>query len=170
MTFEFHVQFAVPAVPMLTSAIRLNGSSAMIKWIPLTPDKARGLLTSLRIAYEPTRGSRCFNLSFTESNVVSVRDNLFEQATANITGLEPNHEYCVAIQASTSGGDSGFSNRVNLPCTRNYSYPLYKHSHNNELLVHVVPRRVPFQLKFGIPDDVKCSNFVVSRCTIKGFL
>ena len=130
LKFELHVQFAVPAVPTLTSAIRLSASSAMIKWIPLTPDKARGLLTSLRIAYEPARGSRCFNnYSFMESYIVFVRENLFEQATANITGLEPNREYCVAIQVSTSRGDSGFSNSVKLPCKRNYSYPLFKHSH-----------------------------------------
>ena len=129
MKIELHVQFAVPAVPTLTSAIRLSGSSAMISWIPLTPDEARGLLTSLRIAYGPARGSRCFNYSFKESSVVFVRENLFQQTMANITGLEPNHEYCIAIQVSTSGGDSEYSNRVNLPCKWNYSYPLYEHSH-----------------------------------------
>ena len=51
-----------------------------------------------------------------KSEVIHVRGNLFDQNTTNITGLEPNREYCVAIQVSTNGGDSGFSNIVKLPC------------------------------------------------------
>ena len=88
----------------------------MINWIPLTQDEARGLLTSLEIAYEPVRESECSNYNFTDREKVLVRGNLFEQNTANITGLEPNREYCVAIQVSTSGGESGFSSSVKLPC------------------------------------------------------
>ena len=107
---------AVPAIPILRSAIRISGPSARINWIPLTPDEARGLLTSLEITYEPAGRSGCFGYDFTESGVIRVRGNLFEQNTTNITGLEPNREYCVAIQVSTNGGDSGFSNIVNLPC------------------------------------------------------
>ena len=87
---------------------------AMINWIPLTQDEARGLLTSLQIAYKPVRDSECFNYNFIESEVVLVREDLYEQRTANITGLEPNQEYCVAIKVSTSGGESGFSNTVKL--------------------------------------------------------
>ena len=29
--------------------------------------------------------------------------------------LEPNREYCVAIKVSTSGGESGFSNSLQIP-------------------------------------------------------
>ena len=88
----------------------------MINWIPLTQDEARGVLTSLEIAYKPVRESDCFNNDSMDSEIVLVRENLFEQNTANITGLEPNREYCVAIQVSTSGGESGFSNSLKLPC------------------------------------------------------
>ena len=29
--------------------------------------------------------------------------------------------------------------------------------------IHAVPRGAPFQIKFSLPDDLKCPNFVVSR-------
>ena len=109
----------VPAVPTLLSVHRLSGLSATVDWIPLTQDEARGLLTSLEIAYEPVFDSTlmdCSNLEFVDSETFFVRENLFEQSSANITGLEANREYCVAIRVSTSGGDSGFSNSIKLSC------------------------------------------------------
>ena len=107
---------AVPAVPTLTSVSRLSGSSARINWIPLTQDEARGLLISLEIAYEPVGDSDCAYHNTSNSEIAFVRENLFEQRTANITGLEPNSKYCVAIQVKTSTGESGFSNSIQLPC------------------------------------------------------
>ena len=110
----------MPAVPTLTSISRHSGLSARISWIPLTHDDARGFLTSLEIAYKPvsdTTGTLdCSNIDFMESETVFVRENLFEQSSGNITGLEPNREYCVAIRVSTSGGDSRFSNSLKLSC------------------------------------------------------
>lgn len=111
--------YTVPDIPILLSVRRLSGQHAMIRWIPLMPDQARGILTSLEITYEPTNGSDCSFLlnNSSDSNMVLVRQNLtFEQSTANMTGLEPNCEYCVAIQVSTDGGYSGFSNSIKLPC------------------------------------------------------
>ena len=54
--------------------------------------------------------------STNDSEVILMRESLFEQRTANITGLEPNSEYCIAIQVRTSAGESGFSNSIKLPC------------------------------------------------------
>ena len=90
----------------------------MINWIPLTQAEARGLLTTLEIAYEPVMDSTsdCSSYDYMDSETILMRENLFEQSTANITGLEPTHEYCIAIQVSTSGGESGFSNAIKLPC------------------------------------------------------
>ena len=108
----------VPATPTLTSVSRLSGSLAVISWIPLTQTEARGLLTLLEIAYEPVMDSTsdCSSYDFMDSETVHMRENLFEQSTANITGLEPNQEYCIAIKVSTSGGESGFSNAIKLSC------------------------------------------------------
>ena len=106
----------VPAIPTLTSVSRLSRSSAVINWIPLTHAEAKGLLTSLEIAYEPVVDSDCSSYNFMDSETIFMTENLFEQSTANITGLEPNREYCIAIQVSTSGGESGFSNIIKLPC------------------------------------------------------
>ena len=109
----------VPATPTLRSVSRLSGSLAVINWIPLTHTEARGLLTRLEIAYEPVMDSTsldCSSYSFMDSETVHMMENLFEQRTANITGLEPNREYCIAIQVSTNGGESGFSNAIKLPC------------------------------------------------------
>ena len=111
--------FAVPAIPTLTSVERLSGKTARIVWIPLSPDEARGLLTLLEIDYyaKPRGTSSCTSFGpMDDSQIVHIEENLFEQTTANITGLVPNHEYCVAIQVSTSAGDSGFSNILKLPC------------------------------------------------------
>ena len=112
--------YTVPDVPTLWSVNRLSEQNAIISWMPLTLAQARGFLTSLEIAYEPTNGSDCSSHimnSSSDGEVVVVRQNLtFEQSTADMTGLEPNCEYCVAIQVSTSGGDSGFSNSLKLPC------------------------------------------------------
>ena len=108
----------VLAVPTLLSVRRISGSSATVDWIPLTQDEVRGLLTSLEIAYQPVLNTtlNCSNLEFVDSETVSVRENLFEQSSSNITSLEPNHEYCIAIQVRTSGGDSGFSSSIKLSC------------------------------------------------------
>ena len=111
--------YAVPAIPTLTSVERLSGKTARIVWIPLSPDEARGLLTLLEIDYyaKPRGTSSCTSFGpMDDSQIVHIEENLFEQTTANITDLVPNHEYCVAIQVSTSAGDSGFSNILKLPC------------------------------------------------------
>jgi hypothetical protein len=74
----------------------------------------------LEIAYEPVMDStsECSSYDFMDSETVLnyMMENHFEQSTANITGLEPNREYCIAIQVGTSGGESGFSNAIKLPC------------------------------------------------------
>ena len=119
--FTVHINFnciIVVAVPRLLSVRRISGLSATVDWIPLIQDEARGLLTSLEIAYQPVLNTtlNCSNLEFVDSETVSVRENLFEQSSANITGLEPNHEYCIAIRVRTSGGDSKFSSSIKLSC------------------------------------------------------
>ena len=126
MYISLIILHAVPAIPILRSAKRLNETRAVIKWTPLTRDEARGLLTSLEIAYEPVTESGCpadFMFNSNDSEIIFVRENLFEQSTANITGLVGNLEYCMAIQVGTSEGDSGFSNSIKLMCkTASYSY------------------------------------------------
>ena len=110
----------VVAVPTLLSVRRISGSSATVDWIPLTQDEARGLLTSLEIAYQPVLNTtlNCSNLEFVDSGILFVRENLLEQNSANITGLEPSREYCIAIQVRTSGGESGFSSSIKLSCKK----------------------------------------------------
>ena len=111
--------FIVPGVPAFTSVNRFSGSSAMVNWIPLTEAEARRfLIIALELAYEPVIDSAldCSNYDFMDSATLLIRENLIEQSTANITGLEPNLEYCIAIQVDTSGGESGFRNAIKLPC------------------------------------------------------
>ena len=108
----------VPAISILTSIDRVSGQSARLKWEPLTPDEARGILTLLEIAYynEPLGEPDCATFNSVDSQIVRVEESLFEQSTADITGLEPNREYCVAIQFSTSEGESGYSSSLKLSC------------------------------------------------------
>ena len=121
--FTVHINFnciIVVAVPRLLSVRRISGSSATVDWLPLTQDEEGGLLTSLEIAYQPVLNStlNCSNLEFVDSEKVSVRENLIEQSSANITGLEPNREYCIAIQVRTNGGESEFSSSIKLLCKK----------------------------------------------------
>ena len=97
------------------STERISIASARINWIPLTLDEAKGILTRLEIAYEPVRADGCTSFNSMDSEAVLVTENLFEQNTAIISGLAPNREYCVAIKVSTSGGESGFSNSIQIP-------------------------------------------------------
>ena len=118
--FLVHTIYNIVAltVPTLLSVRRISGSSAAVDWTPLTQDEARGLLTSLEIAYEPVLDTtpNCSNTEFVDSETIFVRENLFEQSSANITGLELNREYCIAIRVRTSGGDSRFSSSIRLSC------------------------------------------------------
>ena len=82
----------------------------------MTLDDARGILTQLDIAYEPVRAKDCTEFYPDDSAVLYITENLFEQSTAIIGGLEPDKEYCVAIKISTIGGESGFSNSLIIPC------------------------------------------------------
>ena len=159
--FYYLIIVTVPATPMLMSVSRLGGSLAVINWIPLTPAEARGLLTMLEIAYEPVMDStsECSSYDFIERETIHVMENLFEQRTANITGLEPNREYCIAIQVSTSGGESGFSNAIKLPrklIMLSYSFSFF-------CAYYTVPTGSPFQVKLELPDDLKCFNLMVSK-------
>ena len=106
----------VPAIPSLSSVERLSALSAKVNWIPLTPDEARGILTLLEIAYEPVRVKDCTTFFSMDAEIVQMKENLFDQRTAVITGLQPNREYCVSIKVATSGGESGFSNSLQIPC------------------------------------------------------
>ena len=99
----------------MSSVERLSAVSARVHWIPLTPDEARGVLTLLEIAYEPVRVKGCADFYSMDAELVQMRQNLFNQSTAIITGLQPNQEYCVAIKVATSGGESGFSSSLLIP-------------------------------------------------------
>ena len=95
---------------------RLTGQTAIVSWVPLTPDETRGLLTTLQIAYVPLRdGGQCQPIIEDGSNVLHMTEDLMVQSMASITGLLPNLPYCVAMQVGTSAGESGFSETLTLP-------------------------------------------------------
>lgn len=108
----------MPAVPELTSVERLSGQTARIVWIPLTPDEARGILTLLEIVYHNKKSGEigCSYFNPTDTRAIHIKENLFEQTTANVNNLVANNQYCVVIQVSTVGGESGFSKPLELPC------------------------------------------------------
>ena len=112
----FFAPLIVPAVPQLISVDRISGLTAIIHWTPLTPDEAKGILTQLQIAYESTNSSECSQLNPKSCEIMYLKGNLFEQSKATVTNLQPNREYCVAIEVSTIGGESGFSKPLKLTC------------------------------------------------------
>jgi len=87
-------------------------------WIPLTPDEARGVLTSLLIVYVPAANSPCSTASIYESNstFISINEEIDTQSEAVIDDLLASEEYCVSIQVGTIAGESDFSQGLLLSC------------------------------------------------------
>lgn len=103
--------FAVPNLPILTNVIRTHAELAKILWIPLTPDEARGVLTNLRIVYTPATNGTCSYSSIHGDGMkqMNMAEEIDMQSEAIIDGLKSTEQYCVAIQVSTTAGESGFS-------------------------------------------------------------
>ena len=85
-------------------------------WVPLTPDEARGVLTELQIAYQPSRNSTCTSLDEDDMQLMTIMENIDTQSVAVIDGLVGGEEYCVGIQVSTTAGESGYSNTIKAQC------------------------------------------------------
>ena len=82
-------------------------------WDPLTPDEARGVLTRLDIAYQPTPADGvCSEIGDEDMEVMTMQEDVDTQSEAEITGLDPTKEYCMAIQVSTRAGESGYSHTL----------------------------------------------------------
>ena len=96
--------------------VRISNRSARVFWIPLTLDEARGVLTSLQIAYEPARNGTCTDIDEEDMQLMTITESLHTQSEAVIDGLLFTEEYCVAIQVSTRAGESGFSNVLRGHC------------------------------------------------------
>lgn len=150
----------VPAIPTLLSVERFSAVSARVNWRPLTPDEARGLLTQLEIGYEPVQSKDCTSFYPRDSQVVYLTERLFEQNSATLSDLKPNTEYCIVIKVSTSAGESGYSNSILLPCE--YYTIITCTVKMVTIITLTVSRRVPFQVRFPLPDGGDCSLFIVS--------
>lgn len=94
----------------------MNGT---ISWNAITPTEARGFLTNITLIYEnaPRTGNdECpINTQFAKHKV-NFTENLYDVITYSIPNLEPDEEYCVAIQASTSAGSSGYTQPIRMSC------------------------------------------------------
>ena len=111
----FSLPPAVPNIPTISNVIRISDKAAKVFWIPLTPEQARGVLTRLQIAYQPAVNGRC--VSFSEGmEYVTIKEQIDTLSEAVVDGLEADQEYCMAIQVSTSAGDSGYSNILKAHC------------------------------------------------------
>lgn len=113
----------VPVVPQILSVDRISGLTAILSWIPLTPDQASGVLTQLRIAYQLTKTSECSHFNVNEGDIMYLEGNLFVQSQVTLNDLKPDEEYCVAIQVSTVAGSSGLSKPLKIKCEFNFIPP-----------------------------------------------
>ena len=103
---------SVPNIPSISNVIRISDDAMKVFWVPLTPDEARGVLTELQIAYQPSRNSRCTSLEEDDMQLMTIMENIDTQSVAVIDGLVASEEYCVGIQVSTTAGESGYSNTI----------------------------------------------------------
>jgi hypothetical protein len=106
----------VPIIPNIVNVVRISDSVAKVFWDPLTPDEARGVLTSLYLAYEPAVNGLCSDIDEDHMQVMTLVENIDTQSEADIDGLDGSLEYCVAIQVSTRAGGSGYSDTLKTPC------------------------------------------------------
>ena len=99
------------------SVDRISGQTATVQWIPLTPDETKGVLVQLQIAYyKSINNTECSEFNCNDCNVMYLKGNLFLQSEATISDLQPDSEYCVAIEVSTINGRSGYSNPIKMTC------------------------------------------------------
>ena len=98
---------------------RRSGSDGVIAWQPISPDDANGHLTMISIAYQIVeRGSiTCpsIDLSSPSTGTITLTEQL-DRSEFDLTSLQADSEYCIAIQASTIIGDSGYSEEQRLIC------------------------------------------------------
>lgn len=127
-------------------------------WVPLTPDEARGVLTKLQIAYQPTNGGTCSSVDVDSMQVMTIMEEVDTQSVALIDGLEGSKEYCVGIQVSTTAGESGYSNTLKAHCK-----PRYIAEHKNDNFLVLVPSDVFVQLRLKVPEDEYCAAYIVSE-------
>ena len=105
--------------PRVSAAPRLDGSSALISWEPISDDDAHGYLTQIEIAYRPARGrdDDCSDFDPNANEVdVLVIDEQLDSAQSTLDGLTADMEYCVAVRASTASGPSPFSAPTKVSC------------------------------------------------------
>ena len=95
------------APPISPSNIKVDkmGSKMSVSWDPLTPEQARGFVTSYTIAYAKEGGSRKRQIL---EKVVPGTEN-----STVIEGLDPNQDYSVSIRANTKAGGVKVSDQQN---------------------------------------------------------
>ena len=106
-----------PVRPTINGVVRLAGDNGTISWDPITPENARGFLTSVTLAYEEvprTGNDQCPPLDSAKTKTFT--ENLYEISSYSIANLTANQEYCVALQASTIAGSSGYTEPLRLSC------------------------------------------------------
>ena len=108
--------FSVPNIPTISDAIRVTKDTMKVIWIPLTPDEARGVLTSLQIAYQPSLNGSCDLLDEDDMQLMTIMEDIDTQSSAVIDGLLASEEYCVGIQVITIAGESGYSDIIKAQC------------------------------------------------------
>ena len=100
-TFEkFKPCFLTPAPPVSPSNVKAekidSGTKIKVSWEPLTPEEARGFVTSYTIAY--TKEGELRKRQMSEKIVPGTQNSTI------IEGLDPNQDYSVSVQASTKAG------------------------------------------------------------------
>lgn len=160
------VVIAAPNIPTINTAARLSGANGTISWDPITPENARGFLTSIQLAYEASERTgmdECPSLDVSK-HVVTFTDNLYQISTYSIPDLTPDEEYCVAIRASTSVGPSDYSQPIRMSCELPSTQ---KNSHSHILCFlsfFAVAMSTRFQVRFTLPEEAECKDFIVSSC------
>ena len=91
--------------PRNVNTDRINDTSALVTWTPLSLTEARGFITQYNITYW-TVGS---DISDSESTIVPRDEN-----STIISGLDPDSQYNFIVSAGTVVGESNFSEPIIL--------------------------------------------------------
>ena len=108
--------YSVPAVaPTINSTVRLNATTILVTWQPLSQRESRGVISFYHITYRGVQ-SNCSESGSTLSTVyiATHMDGLYVQLLVH--HLVPRLSYCFQVAAATSAGVGPSSEPIAVGC------------------------------------------------------
>ena len=105
-------QFTAPTVaPTITSAVRINGTTARITWTAVDTMNAGGVISHYSVRYR-AKAYPTENCANTNASTWTTNTKTDEGTSILVDDLMPTLDYCVAVAATSSAGTGLYSTPV----------------------------------------------------------